>query len=107
MIDPRLFSPPRFVASIAGALFTGLAVIGLMSYAPTFFRVARLERARQRWRARGVVGHEHAGRVSRPVASRPGRHRGALAAGLCLAAMGEVALAGLDGGTGWPGSSRA
>jgi MFS family permease len=34
MIDLRLFGEPLFVASIVGALFTGLAVIGLMSYSP-------------------------------------------------------------------------
>lgn len=35
MIDPRLFREPTFVASTIGALLTGIAVIGLMSYLPT------------------------------------------------------------------------
>ena len=35
---PGLFAEPRFVASIAGALFTGLAVIGLMSYSPIVYQ---------------------------------------------------------------------
>ena len=34
LLDPRLFAQPQFLASITGALFTGLAVIGLMSYSP-------------------------------------------------------------------------
>jgi MFS family permease len=40
MLDPRLFAAPKFFASITGALFTGLAVIGLMSYSPTFLQGA-------------------------------------------------------------------
>ena len=38
LLDPRLFAQPQFLASITGALFTGLAVIGLMSYSPTFMQ---------------------------------------------------------------------
>jgi hypothetical protein len=34
MLDLGLFRDARFQASIAGALFTGLAIVGLMSYAP-------------------------------------------------------------------------
>jgi hypothetical protein len=34
MLELSLFGTPAFVASITGALFTGLAVIGLMSYPP-------------------------------------------------------------------------
>jgi MFS family permease len=38
MLELRRFVQPAFVASIAGALFTGLAVIGLMSYTPTLLQ---------------------------------------------------------------------
>ena len=35
MLDLRLFRQPLFVASLSGALFIGLAVIGVMSFSPT------------------------------------------------------------------------
>ncbi|MDA8344623.1 MAG: MFS transporter [Thermaerobacter sp.] len=35
MLDPRLWRRPVFVAATLAALFTGLSVIGLMSYLPT------------------------------------------------------------------------
>ena len=38
MLDPHLLAQPRFLASISGALFTGLAVVGLMSYAPALMQ---------------------------------------------------------------------
>lgn len=34
MLDPQLLAQPQFLASLSGALFTGLAVIGLMSTPP-------------------------------------------------------------------------
>ncbi len=40
MLDPRLLGRPQFLASISGALFTGLAVVGLMSYAPALMQQA-------------------------------------------------------------------
>jgi hypothetical protein len=40
MLDPRLFAEPQFLASVTGALFTGLAVIGLMSYSPAMMQRA-------------------------------------------------------------------
>ena len=36
MLELRVFADPRFVASLTGALLTGLAVIGLMSYSAPF-----------------------------------------------------------------------
>ncbi|OIJ65232.1 MFS transporter [Streptomyces mangrovisoli] len=38
MIDLSLFRSPRFLASSAGGLFTGLAVIGLFSYLPALLQ---------------------------------------------------------------------
>lgn len=102
MIDPRLFARPRFVASVAGALFTGLAVVGLMSYAPTFLQgalgLSALGSAAvlATWSATSMV----VALAARSLPDRVGTET-RLAAGLCLAALGEVALAGLDGGTGW------
>jgi hypothetical protein len=34
----RLFRDAQFIASLSGALSVSLAIVGLMSYAPTFFR---------------------------------------------------------------------
>ena len=38
MLDPHLLAEPKFLASLSGALFTGLAVVGLMSYAPALMQ---------------------------------------------------------------------
>ncbi|HEY3682131.1 MAG TPA: MFS transporter [Streptosporangiaceae bacterium] len=38
MLDPRLFRSPAFVVATIGALVTGLAVIGFVSYLPTVFQ---------------------------------------------------------------------
>jgi MFS family permease len=57
MVDLRLLTQPLFVASAAGALFTGLAVIGLMSFSPAFMQRREqhspLPRRRGWGRARG------------------------------------------------------
>jgi hypothetical protein len=102
MLDPRLFGQPRFVASVSGALFTGLAVVGLMSYAPSFFQAAlglsALGSAAvlATWSATSTI----VALAARSLPARIGTET-RLAAGLGLAALGEVALAGLDSGTGW------
>lgn len=102
LLDPRLFTQSRFVASVAGALFTGLAVIGLMSYAPTLLQrglgLSAIGSAGvlAAWSATSTV-------VALAARSLPARigSEVRLAAGLALAAIGEVALTGLHGGTGW------
>jgi hypothetical protein len=102
MLDPRLFTQSRFVASVAGALFIGLAVIGLMSYAPTLLQrglgLSALGSAGvlAAWSATSTV-------VALAARSLPARigSEVRLAAGLALAAIGEVALTGLHGHTGW------
>lgn len=40
MVDLRLLGQAPFVASVSGALFTGLAIVGLMSYSATFYQRA-------------------------------------------------------------------
>jgi MFS family permease len=102
MLDPRLFTQSRFVASVAGALFTGLAVVGLMSYAPTLFQgglgLSALGSAGvlAAWSATSAV-------VALAARSLPARigSEARLAAGLAVAALGEAALTGLHGGAGW------
>lgn len=103
MLDPRLFARPQFLASIAGALFTGLAVIGLMSYSPALMQralhVSALGSAAvlAAWSATSMV-------VALAARSLPGRLRAQtrLVIGLALAAVGELALTGLGAGTSWP-----
>jgi MFS family permease len=102
MLDPRLFMQSRFVASVAGALFTGLAVIGLMSYTPTLLQrglgLSAIGSAGvlAAWSATSAV-------VALGARSLPARigSEVRLAAGLAVAAIGEAALTGLNGATGW------
>ena len=102
MLDPHLLGQPRFLASISGALFTGLAVVGLMSYAPALMQqslhISELDSAAvlATWSATSMV-------VALAAGSLPSRleARTRLLIGLTLAAVGELALTGLSAGTGW------
>ena len=102
LLDPRLFAHPRFLASTTGALFTGLAVIGLMSYSPALMEgslhLSALGSATMlaAWSATSMI-------VALAARSLPDRltAQTRLAIGLALAATGEVALTGLGTDTGW------
>ena len=102
LLDPRLFVQPQFLASITGALFTGLAVIGLMSYSPALMqRALHLSALGSAgvlavWSATSMV-------VALAARSLPGRLRAQtrLVIGLVLAATGEFALTGLGNGSSW------
>jgi MFS family permease len=102
MLDPRLFVRPQFLASITGALFTGLAVIGLMAYSPALMQkglhLSALGSATvlAAWSATSMV-------VALGARSLPGRLRAQtrLVIGLALAATGELALTGLGTATSW------
>jgi MFS family permease len=102
MLDPRLFGQPQFLASIAGALFTGLAVVGLMSYSPALMEqglhLSALGSAGvlAAWSATSMV-------VALAARSLPDRlrTRPRLVIGLALAAVGEAALTGIGTGTNW------
>ncbi|HUE28696.1 MAG TPA: MFS transporter [Solirubrobacteraceae bacterium] len=104
MLDPRLLANPQFLASISGALFTGLAVVGLMSYAPALMQqslhisVIGSAAVLAAWSATSMV-------VALAAGSLPSRLRAQtrLLIGLSLAAGGELALAGLGTGTSWTG----
>jgi hypothetical protein len=93
MLELRLFAEPGFVASIAGAFFTGLAVIGLMSYSPTFLQrglhlsVVCSGCVLAAWSATSMV-------VALAARRLPGRLRShlRLAIGLTLCAAGEAVL---------------
>ena len=102
MLDPHLLGQPQFLASISGALFTGLAVVGLMSYAPALmqqslhFSVIGSAAVLAAWSATSMV-------VALTAGSLPGRlpARTRLLIGLALAGVGELALTGLSGGADW------
>jgi MFS family permease len=102
MVEPRLFLQPTFVASLSGAFFTGLAIVGLMSYTGPF-----LERqigigpfasgaVLAGWSATSMV-------VALLVRRLPGRDVTAfrLALGLLLCAVGEAALTGMGARSTW------
>ena len=103
MLDPRLLRQPPFLASIVGALFLGLAVVGLMSFSPTFFQrglgVSVLDSAAllSAWSATSTVVALAARSLPAQIATRA-----RLVIGLLLAAGGELALTGLGHANGWP-----
>ncbi|HEY2600212.1 MAG TPA: MFS transporter [Thermoleophilaceae bacterium] len=103
MLDLHLFRNPSFVASLSGALFTGVAIIGLMSYSPSLYQrglgmsVLGSATVLLAWSATSVVVALGARRL--PAALRSHVR---LAIGLALAAVGEVALTGLGVGSSWP-----
>jgi hypothetical protein len=102
MLELRLFAEPAFVASITGALFIGLAVIGLMSYTPSLLQrgmnISVLGSA-------GVLAAWSATSMVIALAARrlPSRLQSTtrLAIGLVLCAGGEVGLTGLEIGSSW------
>ena len=102
MLDLRLLREPRFVASLSGALFTGLAVIGLMSYSVGFDQaglgigVVGSAALLAAWSATSMVVALLARRLPAHISSSL-----RLAAGLGLAAVGEATLAGLGPGDSW------
>ena len=102
MLDPHLLAQPQFLASISGALFTGLAVVGLMSYAPALMQqslhISEIDSAAvlAAWSATSMVVALAAGFLPTRL---PAQTR--LLIGLALAAVGELALTGLGAGTSW------
>jgi hypothetical protein len=104
MLDPSLLRRPQFLASLAGALFLGLAVVGLMSYSATFFQrsvglsVLGSAALLSAWSATSTV-------VAIAARSLPAQigTRGRLVVGLLLAGGGEMALSGLHDASGWRG----
>ncbi len=102
ILEIERFKNPLFLASLSGALFTGLAVIGLMSFTPLLLQ-----------RALGVSVIGSAGvlaawsTTSMAVALATRRllgHRSAAAVlviGFAVSAVGEFALSGLGVGSAW------
>lgn len=102
MLDPALFRNPGFIASSSGALFTGLAIIGLFSYLPTAMQVSLGESPLTAsgvlaiWSGLSVVSALQARRLAtrlNPITQ--------VAAALLLCGAGEAALAGMHAGGSW------
>lgn len=102
MLELGLFRRPAFVAATVGALFTGLAIIGLMSYVPT---VAQRSLHLSPLAAGGLLGIWSG--VSFVVALQARRlapyldTRHQLASGMLLCALGEAGMLGLTEHTSW------
>jgi Na+/melibiose symporter-like transporter len=102
MLDLRLLSRPQFLASVVGALFLGLAVVGLMSYSATFLQrglgLSALASAAllSAWSATSTVVAVAARSLPTQIGTRA-----RLAIGLLLAGGGELALTGLSDSSDW------
>ncbi|WP_314175506.1 MFS transporter [Streptomyces winkii] len=102
MIDLALFRRPLFLVGTGGALFTGLAVIGLFSYAPTLLQqTVGLSPHATAWLLALWSGTAllTAAQSRRLVHRLGARHQ--LAAGFLLSALGMAALLGAAGGGSW------
>lgn len=102
MIELGLFRRPLFLAATSGALFTGLAVIGLFSYVPTLIQqTAGMSPIGTAWLLALWSGVALVTAVqSRRLAVRlSARHQ--LAAGFVLSALGTLALLGGAGAGSW------
>jgi MFS family permease len=102
MLDPALFRNPGFIASSSGALFTGLAIVGLMSYLPTVLQASLGESPLAAsgvlaiWSGLSAVFALQARRLStrlNPITQ--------VAGSLLLCGAGEAALAGMRAGGSW------
>jgi MFS family permease len=100
LLDLRLFGEPLFVASVVGALFTGLAIIGLMSYSPTMMQrglgigLLGSGAVLATWSGTSMLVALAARWLPHGLAS-PAR----LAIGLAIVAVGELGLTGLGTGS--------
>lgn len=93
MLDPRLFRRPDFLVATVGALVTGLALIGFMSYMPTVFqRTMHLSSLGSALPFTVWAGLSFL--VSMQARRLPGAARWQIAAGLVLAAVGYVVMFG-------------
>ncbi|MER5749695.1 MFS transporter [Streptomyces sp. NPDC002088] len=103
MIDLSLLRRPRFLASSAGGLFTGLAVIGLFSFLPALLqRALGLSALDTAWLFLLWSGLSFAVALqARRLAGRiVPRHQ--LALGFLLHAVGVLAMLGAIGAGSWP-----
>ncbi|GIH52452.1 MFS transporter [Microbispora rosea] len=101
MLDVTLFRNSGFVASSAGALFTGLSIVGLMSYLPTVLQKSLGETSLTAslvlaiWSGLSVVSALQARRLAGVAATTQ------VAGSLLVCGIGEAALLGLHVGSSW------
>ncbi len=102
MLELGRLKHPLFVASLSGALFTGLGIIGLMSFTPLLLQrglhmtLVGSAAVLAAWSATSTV----IALATRPVLKRF-RSPGVLALGFAISAVGEFALTGLGVGSAW------
>jgi MFS family permease len=102
MLDLALFRNPGFIASSSGALFTGLSIVGLMSYLPTVLQKSLGESSLAAsgvlaiWSGLSVVSALQARRLVNRLSATT-----QVAASLLLCGIGEAALYGLHAGGSW------
>ncbi|MBC3839771.1 MFS transporter [Streptacidiphilus sp. 4-A2] len=102
MLDLALFRNPGFIASSGGALFTGLAIVGLMSYLPTVLQKSLGETPLAAsgvlaiWSGLSVISALQARRLATRMAATT-----QVAASLLLCGIGEAILYGINAGGSW------
>lgn len=102
MLDLALFRSPGFIASSGGALFTGLSIVGLMSYLPTVLQKCLNESQLTAslvlaiWSGLSVISSLQARRLATRMAAAT-----QVASSLLLCGVGEAALYGLKVGDSW------
>jgi MFS family permease len=102
MLDLALFRSPGFVASSSGALFTGLSIVGLMSYLPTVLQKSLGETPLAAsgvlavWSGLSVVSALQARRLATRLEATT-----QVAGSLLLCGIGEAALYGMHAGGSW------
>ncbi len=102
VLQPRLFTRPLFIASATGALFTGLALIALMSFLPLMTQEALGSTALGSagilalWSVPSMVVATQVRRLPPRLGSAP-----RLSIGFVLCGIGVAALSGLSAHTTW------
>ncbi|MBD0688927.1 MFS transporter [Streptomyces sp. CBMA123] len=102
MLDLALFRSPGFIAATGGALFTGLSLVGFMSYLPTLLQgVLGLSGLAAGgvlalWSGLSVVAALQARRLATHLSAAA-----QVALGLLICGLGEAGLYGLTPGSSW------
>ncbi|MEV7598555.1 MFS transporter [Kitasatospora sp. NPDC089797] len=102
MLDLALFRDPGFVAATGGALFTGLSLVGFMSYLPTLLQgVLGLSGLAAGgvlalWSGLSVVAALQARRLAAHLSATA-----QVSLGLLICGLGEAGLYGLTPGSSW------
>ncbi|MBO1414022.1 MFS transporter, partial [Streptomyces sp. FH025] len=102
MLDLALFRSPGFIAATGGALFTGLSLVGFMSYLPTLLQgVLGLSGLAAGgvlalWSGLSVISALQARRLATRLSATA-----QVALGLLVCGLGEAGLYGLTPGSSW------